>query len=598
MRLLLLFISLTLLACGKKAPHSGARDSDYIVQKSEIKEVHHRLYFSNIYGKGQKYLGHEEVDSFKVINPNDLPLEVRNEYLEILVQDHKDNVLHTQYIKDKYYGESKHKNYNVLIYDYDYFLDLPSEIKLSSIKSIQVNKFISNGIEPFASVKADFTLKRQVDPLQHSDGWNGEKRVVKIRGQRSAEEAFDLVILGDGFDQTEMALSTDEALLASKFGLKAQEAADALLESAPFKSLKEKINVWLVATPSVESGASFPASNIIKRTTFGAVFGANCHNRGLILQKQARAVEFASEAPFDQIVVLVNSEEYGGQGTDIATFSLHPKHFKSVLIHELGHAISLFRDEYYYFSERKPSSYMGGDCEDSLYRDYAYNIHKESQNEDELQPNEKLLARNLTLNNTVATARWSHLLHKDSPVVYFDFAKTRLTLDRKTKSIKGNFSAQMDKDSLLFIFGFDNLNKFITPLVKSIKINQESFVLGNGMLIDTVGEGNDAYSFINLASLKVKKGEVIEVELKFETDEKTLEYIERNLDDMNFLTMPSRTFKPNELGLYQGAKSDIKNVFRATYCSYMGSNECPVNKAQEEGLAFFIDNYSRGVFEF
>ena len=214
-----------------------------------------------------------------------------------------------------------------------------------------------------------------------------------------------------------MALSSQKALMESKFGKYAKKYILPLLETEPFSSLKENINIWVVATPSVDSGVSNLIRNINKRTVYSAAFGVNCSERTLVVRDQKRTLKIASETPFDQILVLVNSETYGGTGSDIATFSVHEEaHY--FIKHELAHSIGTLADEYSAFSDDLGSRR----CEDHGIISHVSHKYK-IRGGNTFFEDDKSLAPNLTLFDDPKKAKWAHLLKKDSPIVYFDYAK-------------------------------------------------------------------------------------------------------------------------------------------------------------------------------
>ena len=109
----------------------------------------------------------------------------------------------------------------------------------------------------------------------------------------------------------------------------------------PFKSLKNKFNVVAVAAPSLESGPSVPHSNVWNVTAASTNYDTFYSQRYLTTKNMHRVYDLLSGVPFEHIMVLVNSDIYGGGGiynqVTVAT-SDHPT-FKQVFVHESTDAI-------------------------------------------------------------------------------------------------------------------------------------------------------------------------------------------------------------------------------------------------------------------
>ena len=150
----------------------------------------------------------------------------------------------------------------------------------------------------------------------------------------------DLAILAEGYTQAQM----------GKFYADCQRAVDALFAWEPFASLKDRFNVVAVAAPSQDAGPSVPHQGVWKRGTTGCHYDTFYSNRYLMSQNMHRIYDALSGVPFEHIMVLVNSDTYGGGGIyNQVTFSTsdHPT-FKAVFIHEFGHSYAGLADEYAY----------------------------------------------------------------------------------------------------------------------------------------------------------------------------------------------------------------------------------------------------------
>lgn len=153
-------------------------------------------------------------------------------------------------------------------------------------------------------------------------------------------ECVDLAIVAEGYTEAQM----------GKFYNDCQRAVDALFAWEPFASLKDKFNVVAVAAPSKDAGPSVPHDGIWKRGTSGAHYDTFYSDRYLMSQNMHQIYDLLSGVPFEHIMVLVNSDTYGGGGIyNQVTFATsdHPT-FKEVFVHEFGHSYGGLADEYAY----------------------------------------------------------------------------------------------------------------------------------------------------------------------------------------------------------------------------------------------------------
>ena len=153
-------------------------------------------------------------------------------------------------------------------------------------------------------------------------------------------DCIDLAIVAEGYTEAQM----------GKFYADCQRAVDALFAWEPFKSLKNRFNVVGVACPSREAGPSVPHRHTWKTTAVNTHYDTFYSDRYLTSQDMHRIYDVLSGVPFEHIMVLVNSDTYGGGGIyNQVTFSTsdHPT-FKEVFVHEFGHSYGGLADEYAY----------------------------------------------------------------------------------------------------------------------------------------------------------------------------------------------------------------------------------------------------------
>ncbi len=213
--------------------------------------------------------------------------------------------------------------------------------------------FESSFIVPFPKQKVDVAitlsdthqkvtteLRHTVDPtdiLIRPLGENGIPYKYIVKSGNTAE-CIDLAIVAEGYRQDQM----------DKFYKDAQRAVDAIFEREPFKSLKPQFNVVAVAAPSLDEGPSIPHDGKWTTTLANSHYDTFYSKRYLTTSKIHRIYDALSNVPFEQIIVLINAETYGGGGIyNQVTLSTadHPT-FKKVLVHEFGHGYAGLGDEY------------------------------------------------------------------------------------------------------------------------------------------------------------------------------------------------------------------------------------------------------------
>ena len=157
---------------------------------------------------------------------------------------------------------------------------------------------------------------------------------------RSVEDCIDVAIVAEGYTQQEM----------DKFYKDAEVAMEAILSYAPFDQYKERFNFVAVALPSAESGVSVPGEGLWKDTALKAHFNTFYMDRYLTTLCLKNMHDRLCGVPYEHIVILANTETYGGGGifnSYTLTTAGHPA-FKPVVVHEFGHSFVGLGDEYYY----------------------------------------------------------------------------------------------------------------------------------------------------------------------------------------------------------------------------------------------------------
>lgn len=593
-----LAFTLSWVGCGPKKPiNVGTKINLSLVEDGSVAQFgsqkinQRRLYFSYGGGGNPQFSGSRQVFSFQVENPNSLSPDAYNKYYGMVLTDSEGKVVHQALLKKDYYFERFEKNpdYFISFYRGALFIDVPMTVEMDKI--IQLSLVDLEREQVVSTIDIDDIEKPYREPLK-PEGWTKEIGVYKIFGEAKPEDAFDFVLLTEGFTAEELKMGSVESLMSSKFGNYVSKYVLPLLETEPFKSRKKNINVWVVATPSIDSGISNPFQNKDLKTVYHSTFGAYCKERSLIVRDQMRALEMASHVPFDQVLVLMNDETYGGQGGDIATFSMHER-ADYLIKHELAHSISMLADEYKSFSDGIAHS----TCKDNLIGSRATHSHK-NWGRNGFYEDRQYLAPNIDKVVEKSQVKWASFLNESSPVVYFTYPQKTLNFDEEELSLEGEYIATFDRDNMLITMGLEMAENSLLRVLKKVEVNgvEEPFkTFSNGQM------------FAELESRGMKKGQTLSLKLTFsvpsediQNEEEANAYKKRIVDFLSgrkasahFVTLPSTTFTGDvaELGIFQGSGVDLEKTVRSSYKNIMGSFSMEFDRWQEYAYGLFIDRH-------
>lgn len=150
---------------------------------------------------------------------------------------------------------------------------------------------------------------------------------------------LDIVFIPDGYTKDEM----------NKFEEDATRFSNYLFEYEPFNSYKNDINIWGVKAESKNSGIDIPADTVWKSTAVNTTFYTFDSERYIMTMDDKTLRNYASNVPYDQIYILVNTSKYGG-GSIYNYYScaaVDNQNSKKIFIHEFGHGLAGLADEYY-----------------------------------------------------------------------------------------------------------------------------------------------------------------------------------------------------------------------------------------------------------
>ncbi|MFN5198452.1 MAG: M64 family metallopeptidase [Planctomyces sp.] len=198
---------------------------------------------------------------------------------------------------------------------------------------------------------------------------------LKIAGP--PQNSLDISFLSEGYTAEQ----------AADFKADVQRMADFLMNQPPYNDFKDRLSIRGVFRPSPEQGTDEPHQRIYKNTNLGATFNIFDLDRYLLSEQNHNIHRMAAQVPSDTVVVLANSNTYGGGAVclDYCISTTGHNNSPFVFLHEFAHSFAGLADEY--------------------TGNVAYNqMYPEDQ-----EPMEANITRNLNRE----TLKWRHLLSPD-----------------------------------------------------------------------------------------------------------------------------------------------------------------------------------------
>jgi hypothetical protein len=196
-------------------------------------------------------------------------------------------------------------------------------------------------------------MSHEIDPsdilIQRKQA-SPENRYIHRAGD--VKEKIDVAILAEGYTDAEK----------DTFYADAEKAVESILAHSPFKEMADRFNFLAVFTPSKDSGVSIPRFGEWKETAFGSHFSTFYSNRYLTAPNVAPIHDAIAGLPYEHLIILVNTEEYGGGGiyNYYTLTSAHTAKFWPVVTHEFGHSFGALTDEYFYDDDITTYTYDKG----------------------------------------------------------------------------------------------------------------------------------------------------------------------------------------------------------------------------------------------
>lgn len=142
------------------------------------------------------------------------------------------------------------------------------------------------------------------DVLIRHIGFGNTTPYVTLQQAKDTTKCIHIAYVAEGYQSGEMATFVEDAKIAT----------EALFEHEPFSSMRDRFNIVAVESASVDSGTSEPSKGVWRNTVLGSHFDTFYSNRYLTTLNLKSLHDVLAGVPYEHIIVLVNTSEYGGGG--------------------------------------------------------------------------------------------------------------------------------------------------------------------------------------------------------------------------------------------------------------------------------------------
>lgn len=173
---------------------------------------------------------------------------------------------------------------------------------------------------------------------RHSHSATSGSAVETVYHSGDPANRLDILVLGDGYTESEMGLFSDHV----------DNMVLGLLGNEPFDRFANFINVHKLETASAESGTDQPDQTppVLVDTAFNSSFNYAGVSQ-LLYAQTSLVLEAAATFPeYDTIVLIVNTSRYGGGAGAYAVFAGGSSSAHRLMLHEFGHSFGGLTDEY------------------------------------------------------------------------------------------------------------------------------------------------------------------------------------------------------------------------------------------------------------
>ena len=185
-------------------------------------------------------------------------------------------------------------------------------------------------------------FSQNIDPSSISilkDKLSQDVKVFEIQKTGDPHKRVDIAFIGEGYTSEE----------EGKFKADLDRLKGAFFNQEPYKTYKDRFNIYGVLKASQESGCDEPRHGVYRNTAVSASFNSLGSERYLLTEDNKSVRDIAAHVPYDALFILVNHKRYGGGGiyNFYCTFTVDNQWYRYLFLHEFGHSFSGLADEYY-----------------------------------------------------------------------------------------------------------------------------------------------------------------------------------------------------------------------------------------------------------
>lgn len=188
------------------------------------------------------------------------------------------------------------------------------------------------------------TLSHYVNPNDILIRRKGIDRITEhetiAKAADGVSNPINIVFVAEGYKAEEMDSFINDCRIATQ----------SIMAHSPFSDHRDRFEIIAVKSVSDDTGTSTPRLNDWRSTVLGSHFSTFYSDRYLTTLNIKRLHDQLAGIPYEHIIILVNTSEYGGGGI-YNSYNLSytkGKWFQPVVVHEFGHSFAGLADEYEY----------------------------------------------------------------------------------------------------------------------------------------------------------------------------------------------------------------------------------------------------------
>jgi len=208
---------------------------------------------------------------------------------------------------------------------------------------------------PYPKKKIKFVLEARnreniLQPLFSQEIDPSSLNIIKERLDRKVK-VFEVLKSGEPRQKVDIAFVAEGYTLEEegKFKADLKRFSEVFFSQEPYKTYKDRFNIYGVFKPSEESGCDEPSHGVFKNTALNSTFDSLGSERYLLTEDNKSLRDVAAHVPYDALFIMVNHKRYGGGGIYnlYCTFTTDNQWYEYLFLHEFGHSFAGLGDEYY-----------------------------------------------------------------------------------------------------------------------------------------------------------------------------------------------------------------------------------------------------------